>query len=161
MGTSSATNFTPSSWESFDTILEYRKEAIQTDIKETTERDAIAHFFGYQNESVDVNRMARTDLDSAFIGTPQIMQKHPKTIEIIGKIYIMAGTPKISQYRKPKLEAGDYTFEITQTYGDPSPSGATITLPVQTVNIKVQEIEFASIPIKCLSNTLLRVKREF
>ena len=74
VATSSATNFTPSSWKSFDTILEYRKEAIQTDIEETTQRDAIAHFFGYQNESMDVHRMA-ADLDSAFIGTPQIMQK--------------------------------------------------------------------------------------
>lgn len=49
----------------------------------------------------------------------------------------MAGdTLKFLDYRKPKLEAGDYTFEVTQTYGDPD--GDTITLPKQTVNIKVQ-----------------------
>ena len=49
----------------------------------------------------------------------------------------MAGdTLKFFDYRKPKLEAGDYTFEVTQTYGDPN--GATITPLAQTVNIKVQ-----------------------
>ena len=49
----------------------------------------------------------------------------------------MAGdTLKFLDYRKPKLEAGDYTFEVTQTYGDPN--GATITPLPQTVNIKVQ-----------------------
>ena len=49
----------------------------------------------------------------------------------------MAGdTLKFLDYRKPKLEAGDYTFEVTQTYGDPD--GDTITLPAQTVRIKVQ-----------------------
>ena len=49
----------------------------------------------------------------------------------------MAGdTLKFLDYRKPKLEAGKYTFEVTQTYGDPN--GATITLPAQTINIKVQ-----------------------
>ena len=74
VGTSSATNFTPNSWKSFDTILEYQKETIQTDITDTSQRDTVAHFFGYQNESMDVHRMA-VDLDSAFIGTPQIVQK--------------------------------------------------------------------------------------
>jgi hypothetical protein len=72
--TSSTTNFTPSSWRHFDSVLEYQKEAIQTDITEMSPRDTVAHFFGYQNERMDVHRMA-TDLDAAFIGTPQIMQK--------------------------------------------------------------------------------------
>jgi hypothetical protein len=74
VGTSSTTNFTPSSWRHFDSVLEYQKEAIQTDITEMSQRDTVAHFFGYQNERMDVQRMA-TDLDAAFIGTPQIMQK--------------------------------------------------------------------------------------
>jgi chitodextrinase len=78
VGTSSATNFTRSSWKSFDAILvEGEKETIQTDITNTAQRDKVADFFGYQNESMDVHRMA-TDLDTAFIGTPQIMQKASK-----------------------------------------------------------------------------------
>jgi hypothetical protein len=49
----------------------------------------------------------------------------------------MAGdTLKFINYCKPKLEAGDYTFEVTQTYGDPD--GATIALPPQILNVKVQ-----------------------
>lgn len=49
----------------------------------------------------------------------------------------MAGdTLKFLDYRKSKLEAGDYTFEVKQTYGDPN--GAAIDLPAQTIKIKVQ-----------------------
>ena len=71
---SNAISFQTNSWKSFDGILEHQKEAIQTDITETSQRDTVAHFFGYQNELMDVHRMA-ADLNSAFIGTPQIMQK--------------------------------------------------------------------------------------
>ena len=71
---SNAISFQKNSWKSFDVILEHQKEVIQTDITETSQRDKVADFFEYQNESMDVHRMA-ADLNSAFIGTPQIMEK--------------------------------------------------------------------------------------
>ena len=48
----------------------------------------------------------------------------------------MAGdTLQFLDYRKPKLESGDYTFEVTQTYGDPDGGSIPIT---KSVKVKVQ-----------------------
>jgi hypothetical protein len=49
----------------------------------------------------------------------------------------MAGdTLQFLDYRKPKLESGDYTFEVTQTYGDPD--GGFISNLTKSVKVKVQ-----------------------
>ena len=55
-------------------------------------------------------------------------------------------------YRKPKLEAGDYTFEVTQTYGDPKGSARTaIATPLKVkvsgdrIRLKPEQV-FAQYP---------------
>ena len=63
--------FPRNSWEN---ILQDQKETIEAGIESAARRDAVAHFFEYQNEPIRLHRMA-ADLDAAFIGTPQIMQE--------------------------------------------------------------------------------------